>query len=241
MGPLSQQHGFARNLEWSLLGEEEAEGPGAEAGGAALELQLCNSEATFATGWPYAFCLRLRVALSASGELSMRLRATNRGASPFSFTAALHTYFAVQDVNGLVNGSGQRSWATVRGLAGSDYLDSLQGRKRCTETHPQVGFAAETDRIYLGVLSKEVQVCQWSEPSPSAAGENAPVRSVRIRASGGLRDAVVWNPWVAKSKAMADFGDDEFRRMVCVEAAAVTPQALGPGESWEGEQRLSVA
>jgi glucose-6-phosphate 1-epimerase len=32
---------------------------------------------------------------------------------------------------------------------------------------------------------------------------------------------VVWNPWVAKSKAMADFGDDEWPGMICVETCNV--------------------
>jgi D-hexose-6-phosphate mutarotase len=27
----------------------------------------------------------------------------------------------------------------------------------------------------------------------------------------GFPDAVVWNPWVAKSQAMADFGDEEYK------------------------------
>jgi glucose-6-phosphate 1-epimerase len=30
---------------------------------------------------------------------------------------------------------------------------------------------------------------------------------------------VVWNPWIAKAKAMADFGDDEWPRMLCIETA----------------------
>jgi D-hexose-6-phosphate mutarotase len=27
----------------------------------------------------------------------------------------------------------------------------------------------------------------------------------------GFPDAVVWNPWVAKAQAMADFGDNEYK------------------------------
>ena len=27
----------------------------------------------------------------------------------------------------------------------------------------------------------------------------------------------VWNPWVDKAKRMGDFGDDEYKRMLCVE------------------------
>lgn len=27
----------------------------------------------------------------------------------------------------------------------------------------------------------------------------------------GFPDAVVWNPWVAKAQAMADFGDEEYK------------------------------
>jgi glucose-6-phosphate 1-epimerase len=30
---------------------------------------------------------------------------------------------------------------------------------------------------------------------------------------------VVWNPWIEKAKRMADFGDDEWPGMLCVEAA----------------------
>ena len=34
-----------------------------------------------------------------------------------------------------------------------------------------------------------------------------------------MRDFVVWNPWEESAAKMSDFGDDEFPRMVCVEAA----------------------
>lgn len=53
--------------------------------------------------------------------------------------------------------------------------------------------------------------------------------------------AVVWNPWDKKAKAMVDFGDDEYKHMLCVEAAAIEkPITLKPGEEWKGRQELSA-
>jgi len=52
---------------------------------------------------------------------------------------------------------------------------------------------------------------------------------------------VVWNPWDKRAKAMSDFGDDEYKRMVCVEAAAIEkPVTLKPGEEWTGKLELSA-
>ncbi|CAD6261926.1 unnamed protein product [Miscanthus lutarioriparius] len=48
-------------------------------------------------------------------------------------------------------------------------------------------------------------------------------------------------PWDKKAKAMSDFGDDEYKRMVCVEAAAIEkPVTLKPGEEWTGKLDLSA-
>lgn len=53
--------------------------------------------------------------------------------------------------------------------------------------------------------------------------------------------AVVWNPWDKKAKAMTDFGDEEYKHMLCVEAAAAEkPITLKPGEEWKGRQELSA-
>jgi len=52
---------------------------------------------------------------------------------------------------------------------------------------------------------------------------------------------VVWNPWDKKAKAMTDFGDDDYKHMLCVEAAAVEkPINLKPGEEWKGRLELST-
>lgn len=37
---------------------------------------------------------------------------------------------------------------------------------------------------------------------------------------------VIWNPWQTKAKAMADFGDEEYKLMICVEAGSVQERRL---------------
>ena len=66
-----------------------------------------------------------------------------------------------------------------------------------------VRFGSPTDRIYLattaGMAIRDVQ------------GE----RSVLVSKDGS--DAtVVWNPWIDNARAMDDFGEDDWKRMVCV-------------------------
>lgn len=52
---------------------------------------------------------------------------------------------------------------------------------------------------------------------------------------------VVWNPWEKKSKAMADFGDDEYKQMLCVDAAAIEKSiTLKMGEEWMGRLELAA-
>lgn len=56
-----------------------------------------------------------------------------------------------------------------------------------------------------------------------------------------LSCVVVWNPWDKKAKAMTDFGDEEYKHMLCVEAACIEkPITLKPGEEWRGRQEISA-
>jgi glucose-6-phosphate 1-epimerase len=46
--------------------------------------------------------------------------------------------------------------------------------------------------------------------------------------------------WEKKSKSM-DFGDEEYKQMLCVDAAVIEkPVNLRPGEEWTGRLQLSV-
>jgi glucose-6-phosphate 1-epimerase len=56
-------------------------------------------------------------------------------------------------------------------------------------------------------------------------------RTLRVRKSGS-KSTVVWNPWLAKSQRLPDFGDDEYLQMVCVESGNIAEHAitLTPGQ-----------
>ncbi|KAJ0788406.1 putative glucose-6-phosphate 1-epimerase [Helianthus annuus] len=168
--------------------------------------------------WPHSFEYRLRVTLGPAGDLMLTSRIRNTDAKPFTFTFAYHTYFSVSDI----------SEVRVEGLETLDYLDNLKNRERSTEQGDAITFESEVDKIYL------------STPSKIAILDHEKKRTFVVR-KDGLPDAVVWNPWDKKAKAIADLGDDEYKQMLCVEAAAIEkPITLKPGEEWKGRQELSA-
>lgn len=184
--------------------------------------------------WPHDFELQLTVKLGGSGSaasatsgvLKTTLAVLNTGDAPFSFTAALHTYFGVADI----------AKTRVLGLKGVPYHDgnvpdesALAGRKRFDgDDADTINFDGEFDRIYCGAPD-------WLTIEDEAGG-----RAIGVE-KHGLPDAVVWNPHVAKSARMGDFGDEEWKRMVCVEPAAVENAVeLKPGAAWTGQQVIKV-
>ncbi|KAL5699410.1 glucose-6-phosphate 1-epimerase [Ranunculus cassubicifolius] len=217
MGPL-EQHGFARNRLWSI-DTDPPPFPTVSPNKAFIDLILMPSEEDIKS-WPHSYEFRLRVTLGPGGDLMLtsRIRNTNTDGKPFTFTFAYHTYFSVSDI----------SEVRVEGLETIDYLDNLQDRERCTEQGDAITFESEVDKIYV------------STPTKIAILDHEKKRTFVLR-KDGLPDAVVWNPWDKKAKAMADFGDDEYKHMLCVEAAAAEkPITLKPGEEWRGRQELSA-
>jgi glucose-6-phosphate 1-epimerase len=176
-------------------------------GACALALELLSSPATKEL-WPYDFALRFTI--SAAKKLSMKLTVTNTDAQPFTFEEALHTYLAIGDVRNI----------SITGLAGVTYIDKVDGFKRKPQGKEPIAITGETDRVYLATKSK----CVVSDP----------VWNRKLIVEKENSDAtVVWNPWIAKAKAMVDFGDDEWPGMVCVETCNVADHkiTLQPGQS----------
>ena len=52
---------------------------------------------------------------------------------------------------------------------------------------------------------------------------------------------MVWNPWIENAKAMSDFDDEGYKKMICVEPGYVGQRLeLQPGETKAFSQTLTV-
>lgn len=145
-----------------------------------------------------------------SDRLTAELIVTNRSERAFSFENCLHTYFAVGEIDAV----------TVAGLRGVDYLNQPTNFSRHTDTAEVIRIAGEVDRAYLNT------------PHPVEIRDSSLRRRIRVEKEGAL-STVVWNPWIAKARAMPDFGDEEYKTMLCVESGNVADNALtlAPGAS----------
>jgi D-hexose-6-phosphate mutarotase len=168
-----------------------------------LSLRLTANEATREL-WPHDFVFDYKIRVGRT--LTIEATVTSTGAA-FDYELALHTYFHVSDVRRI----------TLAGFDGSRYIDQLDANEVKTQ-RGEPSIDGEVDRIYQGHTS-DVTIHDGD-------------RRIVISKTGG-NSTVLWNPHVAKAARMADFGDDEWSTMLCVESAAIGENriTLAPGES----------
>ena len=224
LGTCAKQHGFARHSTWDFISSET----NADECWAKATFSMSSNEDTLKE-FPFKFTLKYTVCIEKE-FLHTKLEVTNDDSKEFEFTTALHTYFTAKSINDIA----------VKGLNGVRYTDSLQDGKKCVEGEEEIRFDKEVDRIYrrnVALVEKErLEIIDRVWEQEGVLSQHT--RGVAMTTKN-LNDAVVWNPWIDKSKSMADFGDEEYKKMVCVEAAAIEdPVKLKPGQSWCGEQTL---
>ncbi|XP_023553128.1 putative glucose-6-phosphate 1-epimerase isoform X3 [Cucurbita pepo subsp. pepo] len=212
-----EQHGFARNKIWKIDDNPPPLTRGEIKDKSCIDLLLKPSEDDLKI-WPHSFEFRLKICLTADGNLTLISRIRNINCKPFSFSIAFHTYFSISDI----------SEVRVEGLEILDYLDNLCDKQRFTEQGDALTFESEIDRVYL------------SSSDLVAVLDHERKRTFVIRKEG-LPDVVVWNPWEKKSKSIVDLGDEDYKQMLCVDGAAIEkPITLKPGEEWTGRLELSI-
>lgn len=158
--------------------------------------------------WPHRFELRLEVIVG--HEMEVNLVTVNKDDHDISISQALHTYFLVGDVTSV----------QVHGLEDRRYLDKLDGFTEKKQSGA-ITVNAGVDRIYLDTAT------------PLVIEDGSLDRQIQI-SSAGSQSAVVWNPWIENAAQMADFKDDDYLRMICVETTNAGPDrvTVKPAESY---------
>ena len=213
---LGPQHGFARNSsKWRPLEDVNVIN---DKGDVRLRLVLDDGEIFWKD---VDFELVYSITLT-SRTLDLDVLVRNKAEKePLKFTFALHTYYNVADV----------TECKIDGLKGVTFTDKTRDGEKSVEGREVVAVKEFTDRVY----AKAADVITLKGLGPGGK------RGVRLSKSG-LADWVVWNPWAENAAKMSDFGDgDEFKRMICVEAAQTSTEVVvEAGGEWRCAHNIAV-
>ncbi len=193
-------HGFARTVPWEVVASEALPD-----GSTRIIFELPQSSIP-AAQWPHP--CRARNIVTVGKQLTIELVTENTGKTAFEIGEALHTYFAISEVDNM----------RITGLEGCTYIDKV-GIAQSRKQQGAIQINSEVDRIYIDT------------EADCLIEDQAQQRRIRI-AKSGSRSTVVWNPWVEKATKMGDFGSDTgYRGMVCVESANAVENvvSIAPG------------
>jgi glucose-6-phosphate 1-epimerase len=177
---------------------------------------ITSSDDSTRAWWPHNFLLAYRIRIAQT--LRLELSVMNRGANPLRFEEALHTYFRI----------GQIQQARVRGLDGITYLDNTDGNRQKRQSGDLV-ITAQTDNAYMDTEGA-IEILD--------SAQHRRLSTEKLHSS----TTVVWNPWQKGAASLSDFGKDEWKQMLCVEASNVLSDAisLAPGEEHTLRATISV-
>jgi glucose-6-phosphate 1-epimerase len=146
-------------------------------------------------------------------KLTLTLKATNTDKRPFFVTEGFHPYFRVKD----------RDQTEVLGVDGCEFTETnAPGKGVRTWTG---AYAVRTGGSKLFDVTKREHVLM----------DNGLRRAIALVSRGNKR-LVVWNPGEESAGRVEEFGEDGWRRFVCVEPATTGRDVgyeLKPGETHE--------
>ncbi|MFY0678460.1 MAG: D-hexose-6-phosphate mutarotase [Neptuniibacter sp.] len=194
-------HGFVRKLHWvldSIHFPNEA-------------ITVLNLSLNITPNNDFPFTVRLGLSVTVGPSLEIEFRVLNKSSTNFCFTSALHSYFTISD----------SANASVAGLEGIDYLDTLDNWKKKSDADG-FEFNAEVDRVYQNIPGEVRILDSTHDRSIVITNTNSP-------------DIVIWNPWAEKAKRLGQFGDQEYKGMLCLENANLLENYchLAPGEEYK--------
>jgi glucose-6-phosphate 1-epimerase len=206
-------HGFVRVEEWQISDITEL-----PSGATKLVFTLDSDMKQFAMA---DFPFTVNMIFTVGKELEMTLVMVNKGKEPVKIGCALHTYFAISDINKVV----------VSGLDNCSYFDHKVGAPQFAGNVQKgdIKVTSEIDNVYFPASgTTEIVDPGWG-------------RIITVEKSGS--DAtVVWNPWADKATTMADYAPEEYTEMICVECANAKcdPRILLPGVPHQITQKIGL-
>lgn len=205
-----QQHGFARNMMWTVCDAKDTCKTRGDSPSVTIKLLPTDYSREM---WNHKFEVLYKVTLMEADLHTSLLVINQQGSGEFSFSTALHSYFAVSNIaNVEIEGLGRE---------GQKYLDKVEDAKNPPEKLAEegaLGLTSFTDRIYLDAPPVLRVVDKEHGSALKLSSTNWP-------------EAVVWNPFQEKM---------ESETFVCVENAVVRqPVTLLPGQSWRAEMSLT--
>lgn len=193
-------HGFARQSVWQMT-QVIAQSSGENI----ITFSLSDSPST-RNLWDYAFKLEMKMTFAEM--FSIDLSVHNRDTKPFFYAFALHTYYAVSDINNI----------KIKGLGDCHFIDQLNSDLPQQVEDQPIQINQEIDRVYQDVqgsfeLHDQHQITQ--------------IKSMQCNS------AVVWNPWQQKASRLGDLKDNQWRKFVCIENGQIDQhrEQLDAGQS----------
>lgn len=228
------QHGFLRNNYW-IAGEcYDNDGEA----GCDLTLSLKDvangrGEGLWKDGDNGIDCSAVLSIKITADSLTTILTIQNTGTHAFDYQALFHTYYKIYGSKAL-----DEKYCNVTGLSGYKVINQLT-KEEWIQGDESVAVHRELDSIFhppRGKTTLEVEICTGDDNSKVVVHSTAAVDGELIPVS-----AVVWNPYIEKSKNMQDFGDDEYHDMLCVEPGVLdSHEKLSPGKKCSFLQRITT-
>lgn len=172
-----------------------------------ITLTLNQSAETLAI-WPFFFSAKVIINIAKS--LTVSLQVLNTGNTTFTYTDALHSYLNISNINNI----------KIDGLHYARYFDGFDRTKTIVDSEKHLVINKEENRRYVETTSD----CVIYDEGFS--------RKLRV-AKKGSQTTIVWNPWNETAKAMTDMDENDYKTMICIEAANYYSDfvTLEPGQS----------
>lgn len=224
--PQMSQHGFARNSLWTvkegsvLTGDESC----------AVVLTLSDSDSTRAV-FPHRFVLEYKITLTKC-SLTCSLACTNTDSSEWECHTLLHTYLAVPSVHDV----------RVSGFQGRSYEDKVKGGQVVTGGTELALVDREVDKVFVGAVDAPMNALSLLLQGAGSDSSSTVTSEIAATLDGRRikHDVVFWNAWIDKARALADLGDDDYLRYVCIEPGTVSEfVVVPPGQTLTLSQTLS--